>query len=330
MPSKQVFQLPALSKLDHPKEIGIYCRVSTKSQEQMESLATQVSELVRFVRKAGIYNLYDIYIDVMSGAYQKNRPAFQRMLNDCRNHNLNLIICKSISRFGRNTEEMLKSVREIKECHVNVYFQLENLNTMDADTEHIMTIIEAFRESENKAKSDNIRMGLEMRARNGSSGFYHRRCYGYQKNTNGELEIVPEEAEVVRTIYSVYLQGASINKIISFLKEKGIKSPTGKDNWYSKTIDEILSNEKYYGDVILVKSVSLTGIGGKRVKNIGYAERYQASENHPPIISREMFETVQAEKKKRSNYDYSEEGKKRRRSRYTSTFHLPSKENDDK
>ena len=316
--------------MERPKEVGVYCRVSTRSQEQMESLAAQVSELVRFVRKAGIYNLYDVYIDVMSGAHQKNRPAFQRMLNDCRNHNLNLIICKSISRFGRNTEEMLKSVREIKECHVNVYFQLENLNTMDAESEHIMTIIEAFRESENKAKSDNIRMGLKMRAKDGSSGFYHRRCYGYQKNAKGELEIVPEEAEVVRTIYSIYLQGASINKIISFLKEKGIKSPTGKDNWYSKTIDEILSNEKYYGDVILVKSVSLTGIGGKRVKNDGYAEKYHASENHPAIISREVFEAVQTEKKKRSNYDYTGEGKKRRKNRYTSSFHLPSEEVNDK
>ena len=191
MSTKTVYQIPMLPTYDRPKEVGVYCRVSTRSQEQLESLAAQVSEMVRFVRHAGAYDLYDVYIDIMSGAHSEKRPAFQRMLTDCENHNINLIVCKSISRFGRNTAEMLQSVRKIKECGVNVYFQLENLNTQDSETEHIMTVIEAYRESENKIKSDNIRMGLKMRALTGSSGLYRRRCYGYCKDDEGNLKVDP-------------------------------------------------------------------------------------------------------------------------------------------
>lgn len=110
------------------KQVGIYARVSTRSPEQMHSLAAQVSELVRMFRADYTARIYDVYIDIVSGALTENRPAFQRMLNDCRNKKLDLIVCKSISRFGRNTEDMLISLREIKACGVNVFFQLENLN----------------------------------------------------------------------------------------------------------------------------------------------------------------------------------------------------------
>ncbi len=329
MSAKQVYQVPTLPTLDRVEEVGVYCRVSTRSQEQLESLAAQVSELVRFVRQAGIYNLYDVYIDIMSGALTENRPAYQRMLSDCKNHNINIIVCKSISRFGRNTAEMLQSVREIKACGVNVYFLLENLNTQDSETEHIMTVIEAYRESENKVKSDNIRMGLKMRAMTGTSGLYRRRCYGYCKDTDGSLKIDPEEAKVVQTIYKIYLEGASINKIVTYLMGQGVKSPTGKEKWYSRTVDEILSNEKYIGDVILVKSFSPDGIGGKRIKNMGYAEKYKMERSHSAIISRETFEAVQAEKKRRSNYEETESGKGQRKKRYTSSFCLHSEDTND-
>ncbi len=178
-----------------------------------------------------------------------------------------------------------------------------------------MTIIEAYRESENKAKSDNIRMGLKMGALTGTSGLYRRRCYGYRKAADGSLEIDPEEAKVVQTIYKIYLEGASIGKIVSYLMGKGINSPTGKEKWYNRTVDEILNNEKYIGDVILVKSISPGGIGSKRIRNAGFAEQYKLDHSHSAIISRETFEEVQAEKKRRSNFEETESGRKRREKR---------------
>ncbi len=320
MSERKIIVIPPKPQLEHRKEVGVYCRVSSNKPEQLESLAAQISELVRFVRLAGMYNLYDVYIDIMSGSETENRYGFLRMLEDCRRHAINLIVCKSISRFGRNTEEMLRSIREIKEHGVNVFFQLENINTLDSDTEHILTIIEAHREYEIKAKSESIRAGLEARAKTGSSGFYRRRCYGYQKGSDGELEIVPEEADVVRTIFDLYLKGASIGRIAAILTERGIKSPTGKDRWYNRTIDELLSNEKYIGDVVLVKSIAPRGKRGRRIKNDGYADQYRMSDSHPAIVSQEAFEAVQAEKKRRSNFEVSEEGKKRRTNRYSSTY----------
>ena len=198
MSAKEIRMIPVKPRLVERLEVGVYCRVSTRSVEQMASLAAQVSEMVRFVRRAGVSSLHDVYIDVMSGAQTENRPGYQRMMEDCRNHSINLIVCKSISRFGRNMVEMLQSIREIKEYGVNVFFQLENLNTQDARNELIMSLIEACREEEIKGRSESIRMGLRMRAEAGTSGYYRRRCFGYKKDEDGKLEIEPTEAEVVR------------------------------------------------------------------------------------------------------------------------------------
>ena len=326
---KQVICIPPAPKLERRIDVGVYCRVITRSTEQINSLANQISELVRFVRHELGWALYDVYIDVMSGSESENRAGFQRMLDDCKSHNISLVICKSISRFGRNTVEMLQSVKMMKECGVNVYFQLENLNTQDSETEHIMTVIEAFREEESKEKSKNIRMGMQMRAAAGTSGFYRRRCYGYKKR-DGELEIVPEEAEIVNKIFTMYIEGASIGQIVKHLTSIGIKSPSGKDRWYNRTVDEILSNEKYVGDVILVKSININGMGSKRIKNDGQAAKYRLDQGHQAIISHSMFEAAQQAKKERSNYEVTESGKTRKKKRYMSTYCLqPRIDNDE-
>ena len=167
MSAKEICMIPVKPRLVERQEVGVYCRVSTRSVEQIASLAAQVSEMVRFVRRAGVSSLHDVYIDVMSGAQTENRPGYQRMMEDCRNHSINLIVCKSISRFGRNMVEMLQSIREIKEYGVNVFFQLENLNTQDARNELIMSLIEACREEEIKGRSESIRMGCGCERRQG-------------------------------------------------------------------------------------------------------------------------------------------------------------------
>ena len=323
MPEKKVrvvYHSPSIPPLY--KQVGIYARVSTRSSEQMNSLAAQVSELVRMFRSDYRVRIYNVYIDIMSGAHTKNRPAYQRMIDDCRNKKLDLIVCKSISRFGRNTEEMLISLREIKACGVNVFFQVENLNTADASSEHILTVIEAFCQAENQARSDNIKISLRNSAATGRSKNYSRPCYGFQKDENGQLIINESEAVNVQLIFDAYLQGATIKQIVELLKKLHVLSPTGKDKWCQKSVDDILSNEKYVGDVILMKTIRVGGPGSKRIKNRGEEARYKATASHQAIITHEQFDAVQKEKERRCNIETNGTEKGRKNTRYKSTFSL--------
>ena len=323
MPEKKVrvvYHSPSIPPLY--KQVGIYARVSTRSPEQMNSLAAQVSELVRMFRNDYKVRIYDVYIDIMSGAHTENRPAYQRMIDDCRNKKLDLIVCKSISRFGRNTEEMLISLREIKTCGVNVFFQVENLNTADASSEHILTIIEAFCQAENQARSDNIKISLRNSAATGRSKNYSCPCYGFQKDENGQLIISEPEAANVQLIFDAYLQGATIKQIVGLLKELHVLSPSGKEDWCQKSVDDMLSNEKYVGDVILMKTIRIGGPGSKRIKNHGEEAQYKATASHQAIITREQFEAVQKEKERRCNVETNGTEKNRKSTRYKSTFSL--------
>ena len=325
MPEKKVrvvYQAPFLTKIKPYKHVGIYARVSTRSPEQMNSLSAQVSELVRMFRTDYSVRIYDVYIDIASGARTENRPAYQRMLEDCRNKNLDLIVCKSISRFGRNTEDMLISLREIKACGVNVFFQLENINTAEASSEHILTIIEAFRQAENLSRSENIKISLRNSAATGKSRNYSRPCYGYQKDEHGRLIVNEPEAANVQLIFDAYIKGATIKQIVDLLKELGVSSPTGKEFWCKKSVDDMLSNEKYVGDVILMKTIHIGGPGSKRVKNRGEAEQYKATASHQAIISREQFDAVQKEKERRCNVETNGTERSRKHVRYKTTFSM--------
>ena len=308
-----VYQQPAFPKVY--KQVGVYARVSTRSPEQLNSLSAQISELVRIFRNDRTAHIYDVYIDIASGSRVSNRPAYQRMLDDCRNRKLDLIVCKSISRFGRNTEDMLVSLREIKECGVNVFFQLENINTAEASYEHILTIIEAFRQAENQSRSENIKMGLRNAAASGKSRNYSRPCYGYRRDETGQLVVNEAEADTVRLIYSAYLQGATIKQIVEVLSALKVLSPTGRDLWCKKSIDDILNNEKYVGDVILMKTLQ---VEDRRVRNSGQEDQYKLTASHQPIIEREVYDAVQKERERRSNVD----GTARKSTRYKSHFSI--------
>ena len=324
--TRVVFDRHVLPPLD--KYVSIYARVSTRSAEQMESLAMQVSELVSRFRNQYQVRIYDVYIDVLSGSHTENRPGYQRMLNDCRNKKLDMIVCKSISRFGRNTEEMLTTIHELRSLGVNVYFDVENINTSDASTEFIMSIIAGLKEAENKSHSDNVRLGLRNRALAGTSKNYSRPCFGYQKGEDGQLEIHEEEARTVRIIFDAYLQGASINQIHDLLMHLNILSPSGKESWCKRTIDEMLSNEKYVGDVLLMKRVRLS-VGSKRIKNNGVHEQYRIEGNHPPIITHEAFDAVQKEKLRRTNVEKTGDTIHRKASRFKSEFDISKYEFSD-
>jgi DNA invertase Pin-like site-specific DNA recombinase len=287
------------------KKVGIYCRVSTNEKEQLYSLAEQVSALTRAVSNVSQWRLADVFIDIASAKGEVPRREFERLIRECEAHNISVVLTKSISRFGRDTVETLEAVRKLKSAGVRVIFEGEGIDTDEHDSEMLISVMESFAQAENESRSDNIRMGLSMRAANGTSGLYKKRLYGYKKDVNGELIIDKEQAKVVRNIFRWYLDGASVLGIIKKLAEAGIPSPSGKEKWNKRAIETMLVNEKYAGTVTLLDSVSQE-----------YA--YQMKECIPPIITESEFRAVQEEKTKRSNVVTDENGFHRSTTKYSS------------
>ena len=227
------------------------------------------------------------------------------MLEDCKSHDLEIIITKSISRFGRDTVEILDALNQLKLLGVRVIFEQEQLDTADTNSDLMISIIESIAQAENESRSDNIKWGIKQRAAQGTSKLYNRKCYGYINDADGNLAIDDEKAKNVKLIFDLYLRGKSILGIVSELERLGIKSPTGKDKWCKRTIDVMLSNEKYKGNVRLLDN--------------GKHESYYLSENNnPAILSKETFQAVQIEKQRRSNVTKGENGSKRKSKKYSS------------
>jgi DNA invertase Pin-like site-specific DNA recombinase len=279
--------------------------VSTNSTDQLKSLTAQVSALTRLTAANPKWLLVDVYIDIASSKTGSSRKEFNRMLKDCQSHDLEIIITKSISRFGRDTVEILDALNQLKLLGVRVIFEQEVLDTADTDSELMISIIEAIAQAENESRSDNIKWGIKQRAAQGTSKLYNRKCYGYVNASDGSLMIKDEEAKNVRLIFNLYLRGKSVIGIISELERVGIKSPTGKGKWCKRTIDVMLSNEKYIGNVRLLDD-------GK------HDLYYLSEENNPAIISKETFQAVQIEKQHRSNVTKGEDGSQRKSKKYSS------------
>ncbi len=287
------------------KRVGIYCRVSSNSAEQLNSLTAQVSALTRMVATVPKWLLVDIYIDIASSKTGSSRKEFTRMIDDCQSHNLDIILTKSLSRFGRDTVEVLEALHQLKALQIRVIFEQENLDTADTDSDLMISIIESIAQAENESRSDNIKWGIKQRAAQDTSKLYNRKCYGYKNGSDGSLIIDDAEAKNVQLIFDLYLQGKSIIGIVAELEELNIKSPTGKEKWSKRTIDVMLSNEKYIGTV--------------RLLNSGKSEAHYVSENnHPAIISKEKFKAVQIEKSRRSNIIKGKDGNQRKSKKYSS------------
>lgn len=287
------------------KKVGIYCRVSTAEKEQLYSLAEQISALTRAVANVSQWRLADVFIDIASAKGDIPRREFERLMKECEAHNISVVLTKSISRFGRDTVETLTAINKLNAAGVRVIFEHENLDTDEVDSDLMISVMESLAQAENESRSENIRMGLAMRAANGTSGLYKRKLYGYTKNINGELVIDEEQAKNVRDIFRWYLDGASVLGIIKKLYDAGILSPTGKEKWNKRTIETMLSNEKYTGTVTLLDSAT-------------QEYEYQMKECIPPIITENEFRAVQEEKKKRSNIVTDDEGTHRSSKKYSS------------
>jgi len=287
------------------KRVGIYCRVSTNSMEQLQSLTAQVSHLTRLIATVPQWLLSDVYMDIATSKTGSSRKEFNRMLEDCKSHKLEIVITKDVSRFGRDTVEVLDAFNQLKVLGVRVIFEGNSLDTANTNSDLMVSVIESIAQAENESRSENIRWGIKQRAAQGTSKLYDRKCYGYKHNENGHLVIDEEKAKNVKLIYDLYLSGQSVVGIIKELAKHKILSPKGKENWNKRSIEWILSNEKYTGNVELLKS-SKSEV------------HYLASGSHPAIISKEVFEAVQIEKVRRGNVVETDNGKKRRSSKYSS------------
>lgn len=243
------------------------------------------------------------------------------MIEECMAGHIDMIITKSISRFARNTLDCLKYIRQLKEKNIPVFFEKENINTMDSKGEVLLTIMASLAQQESESLSKNVKLGLQFRYQNGEVQVNHNRFMGYTKDDKGHLVIEPEEAEVVKRIYLEYLQGASLKQIGEGLQEDGILTAAGKARWRPETIKKILSNEKYIGDALLQKTYTVDVLTKKRVKNNGIVPQYYVENSHDPIIPRDLYMQVQEEMLRRANLHSGENRKKRV---YSSKYALSS------
>ena len=273
--------------------VAAYCRVSTNHEEQESSLETQISYYGKLIAERENWQLVKIYAERASGTQLKKRSEFMQMIKACKQGKIDLILTKSISRFGRNTLDTLRTLYELFNLGVKVYFEKENLNNFDKEMRTMMGIYAGFAQEESKNMSDNIKWGIRERMREGKLCLNCTRFLGYDKDENGRLVVVESEAVIVRKIFELYLKGFGVRRIKKFLEENGIKTVTGKDVWSTSTIDRILSNEKYVGDVLMQKSFTEDFLTGKRKKNEGELAMYFIENDHEAIVSREIFESVQ-------------------------------------
>ena len=292
------------------KAVGIYARVSTAHSAQLHSVSLQLSALVQQVYHTLNWQLADIYVDFASGKSTFERTEFQRMIEDCRRHKLDLILVKSVSRFSRDTVDALDTTRELKRLGIPVYFDLESINSFQPDFELYYSVYAAVAQSERESNHDNLAISIQHKIKDGTSKLYSRPCYGYKLDRNGEFVIVQEEAEVVKLVFNLYLDGLSILGIMRELEQRGITSPSGKTKWCRRSIDLMLENEKYRGN-----SVATAPTMSDAPKDLP-RRRYMLSMHHEGIISSEQFDDVQKERERRSNIEFDENGTHRKKTQY--------------
>ena len=290
--------------------VAAYCRVSTAQEDQETSYEAQVAYFTKLITENPSWQLAGIYADDgISGTDMKKRDNFNAMMERClqKDGDIDLILTKSISRFARNTVDCLSCIRKLKERNIAIYFEKEHINTLESTGELLITILSSQAQEESRNISENVKWGLKRKYEKGE--VLVRRMFGYQKGIDGQLHIIPEEAETVRLIYGKYLEGESLNSIARILKEKGIKTIRGNTEWNVNSIRTILINEKYIGDAMAQKTFTIDYLTKTRKENQGELQKYYVENAHEAIIPREVFYKVQEELHQRANI-YKKSSKK--------------------
>ena len=304
--------------------VAAYCRVSTKQEEQLNSYEVQKKYYEDRIRTEPKWSLVGIFADKgITGTSMKKRDEFNKMLRLCRKGKIDMIIVKSISRFARNTLDCIAITRRLRKIGVDVYFEEQNLHSIEPSSEFYISIYGSVAQSESENISANVKWGKARSAKEGNVPFHYKHFLGYRRGVDGSPEIVPEEAEIVRTIYDRFLSGDSFGGIIKYLEEQKIPSPSGLEKWQYSTIQSILSNEKYKGDAVINKTYIEDCIS-KRVRiNHGERPKYYVENNHPAIIDAGTFGRVQEELARRSSKrKVKQVGTKTEQGKYSSKYAL--------
>lgn len=301
--------------------VAAYCRVSTDSDEQLESYQSQLKYYRDLIKSNENWEYVGVYADQgISGTQVKHRKDFQQMINDAMDGKVDLIITKSISRFARNTLDILKYVRLLKERGVGIQFEKENINTLDNQGEMLLTVLSSLAQAESESLSKNVAMGLKAKMKNGELVGFHG-CLGYDYDPETKtLSVNEKEAEIVRYIFGRYTEGVGCFTIAKELTRLGYKTKKGNSVWHESSVRRIVKNEKYMGDVILGKTFTVDPISKRRLENFGEKNMYRVENNHEPIISQEVFNKAQAILNKRS----AKHGNKGREEKYSRKYAFSS------
>lgn len=282
--------------------VAAYCRVSSDSADQLHSYAAQIRAYTDLIRQHDGWELVDIYADEgLTGTRMDKREEFGRLMADCRKGKIDKVLVKSISRFARNTKDCLTSLRELKSLGVSVRFEQENIDTETLTTELMVSVSGSLAQQESVSISENMRMSYQRRMQRGEF-ITCKAPFGYRLVDGKRLEIIPEEAEVVRWMFDAYLSGKSSYQISYVLTEKKILTPTGQITWDCRSVRSILKNEKYVGDTLCQKYYTTESMPFRIKKNRGELAQYYVEHSHPAIIQREKFEKVQILRKYRAQH----------------------------
>ena len=284
------------------KRVAAYCRVSTKQEEQLNSYETQVRYYTDRINREPGWKLAGIYADKgITGTSMKKRDEFNKLIRQCKRGKVDMIIVKSISRFARNTLDCLKITRMLRELKVDVYFEEQNLHSIDPSSEFYISIYGSVAQSESENISHNVAWGKARSAKDGNVFFAYKSFLGYRRGADGKPEIDPEQANTVRRIYDRFLAGDSLQQIANGLTADGIPTPMGRTVWQASVVQSILSNEKYKGDALLGKTYVEDCISKKVRVNAGERPQYYVENNHPAIIDAATFAKVQEELARRAS-----------------------------
>lgn len=327
--ASNVIVIPALtngeisSKKLKQTRVAAYCRVSTDQDEQQNSYQVQINYYTDYINRNPEWCMAGIFADKgISGTQTKNRTQFGRMIRKCRQGKIDLILCKSISRFARNTVDCLGYIRELKSLGIGVIFEKENIDTLNMTSEFIISLYGSFAQAESESISKNVTWGIEKQFREGKVRYNMSTVLGYRMGDDGKPYIVEEEAETVRNIFKMYLDGLTLNTIAEILTAKGAKRRCGSSEWKKNNIKVILRNEKYVGDAILQKTYTKDCITHKRLINYGDRTKYLIHDCHAPIVDRDTYNRVQQEITRRNSVQQKSTKTKTEQGKYSGLYAL--------
>ncbi len=287
--NKTITKIEILPKLQKKISVAAYARVSSGKDAMLHSLSQQVSYYNRMIQQHDEWNFAGVYSDEAITGTKDNRLGFQRMLEDCRSGKIDMIITKSISRFARNTLTLLETVREFTSCKVDVYFEEQDIHTLSGDGELILTFLGSFAQEESRSVSENMKWRIKKDFEEGLI-WGSKSCMGY-KLQNRKLILVPQEANLVREIFELYIGGAGEQKICNILNKNNIPSYHGC-KWGRFAVRSILTNYNYTGDLLLQKTYRVDHLSKITRDNLGEYPKYIVEDDHEPIISKEIFNKV--------------------------------------